>query len=389
MIAVPRSFPDIASASAEDAALYRLAEAWLEAPTGQEADARGREFRELIDARLRGAGSALARVFAGAPSVAVARALWRTLDAAWRGVGRSSADEVAAIVFAIPLVLVVGGEPGAEGVAEGVIPGVVPNAAALADVLMSSGGLAGNRSITLADVLAGAEAIDLPQLPRLLAWQRFSDFDVAVEGADSVRDVPPLPLAVRSGGEAVHLRFLVGTAIARAGGDTLADERVDRWGLELTRELARQLGRPNLPVLALPRAPLNPLRALQQGRSAQREVSAQLFASNALRRLRASIGEPVAVLSAHRAEDAPGGGELRLSLSSLLDPREAEGFRCSLFPLDRVEDVATILRELLRDCRVSDVRVLRGIYPDRAADSSARLLFKPDTIPPDASVVAH
>ena len=134
MMADPRSFPDIASASAEDVALYRRAEAWLEAPTGQEADARARELRELIDARLRGAGSALASVFAGAPSVAVARALWRTLEAAWRGVGRGSVDDVAAILFAIPLVLVVGGEEGAEGIAAGVIPGVLPNAAALADL---------------------------------------------------------------------------------------------------------------------------------------------------------------------------------------------------------------------------------------------------------------
>jgi len=59
-----------------------------------------------------------------------------------------------------------------------------------------------------------------------------------------------------------------------------------------------------------------------------------LFAGNAIRRIRAAVGEPTAVISAHRAPDAPGGGELRLSLSSPFDPRDAEGFRCPLHPLD-------------------------------------------------------
>jgi hypothetical protein len=117
--------------------------------------------------------------------------------------------------------------------------------------------------------------------------------------------------------------------------------------------------------------------------------SAQIFASNAIRHLRARVGEPTAVLSAHRAADAPGGGELRLSLSSPLEPRDAEGLRCPLFALDRVDDVATMLVDLLRDCRVTDLRVLRGVYPDRVAGSGLPLLFKPDTIPENGSGVVH
>jgi hypothetical protein len=110
-------------------------------------------------------------------------------------------------------------------------------------------------------------------------------------------------------------------------------------------------------------------------------VSAQLFASNAIRKLRAAVGEPAAVISAHRAIDSATGGELRLSLSSVFDAREAEGFRCPLYPADHAGDVADMLVTLMRDCRLTDVRVLSGVYGDRDAASGLPLLFKADALP--------
>jgi hypothetical protein len=190
--------------------------------------------------------------------------------------------------------------------------------------------------------------------------------------------LPPTPIALQSGQQSVHLRFLIGTALAAPGIDVLSDSEVAGWALPLAQELARQLAAPQVSVLALPRAPQWPPAALQQGRSAQREVGAQLFASNAIRKLRGAVGEPSAVISAHRCPGAPGGGELRLSLSSPFDPRQAEGFRCPLFATDRVGDVATMLLDLLRDCRVADVRVLPGVHPDRDPQTGMVLLFKPD-----------
>ena len=126
--------------------------------------------------------------------------------------------------------------------------------------------------------------------------------------------------------------------------------------------------------------------AVKAGRAAQREVSAQLFASNAIRKLRASVGEPSAVISAHRAAGAPGGGELRLSLSSPFEPRDAEGFRCPLYASDRVGDVLAMLQGLLADCRVSDVRVVAGIHADRVEGTGLPLLFKPDSLPGGAAL---
>ncbi len=385
MIPDPRLFPAAAAATSEARTLYALADACLEAQTAREADALGLQIRAALDYLLRGAGDALAATFAGAPSVAVARLLWRTLDGIWDDATREAGAGVAGTVFAIPLVIVVGSE-GATG-EDTVIPGVLADSAALAAILMAHGSLSGNRSIALANVLVGADAIDITRLSRLAEWQRLPAMSVGP--ALRERDLAPAPLAIRARGEGVHLRFLVGTAIARPGLDLLADATVGTWGQDLTRELARQLGTSQLSVLALPRAPQNPLRALRQGRAAQREVSAQVFASNAIRNLRSRVGEPTAVLSAHRAADAPGGGELRLSLSSPLEPRDAEGFRCPLFELDRVGDVATMLLDLLRDCRVTDVRLLRGVYPDRAPETGLPLLFKPDTIPDGDVGVVH
>lgn len=385
MIPDPRVFPSAASATALDRALYALAEACLAAPTGHEADALRMDLRAALDRALRGDGDALAATLAGAPSVAVARVLWRTLDTAWRDATREGGPGLAVTVFAIPLVVVVGVE---EAERADSIPAVLADPAALAAILTAHGCLAGNRSVALANVLVAADAIDVGRLPELLAWQRLPE-GVASGPVHLARTLVPSPLACSAGAEGVHLRFLVGSAIAKPGLDLLTDETVDKWGMGMTRELERQLGGKGIPVLALPRAPLNPLRALQQGRAAQREVAAQVFASNAIRRLRERVGEPAAVLSAHRAPDAPGGGELRLSVSSPFEPREAEGFRCPLYALDRVDDVVAMFVDLLRDCRVADIRVLRGVYPDRAPGAGSPLLFKPDTMPRDDAGVVH
>ena len=187
----------------------------------------------------------------------------------------------------------------------------------------------------------------------------------------------------------MHLRFLVGSALARPGADILAEARVGTWGIPFARELSRQLGVDGASVLVLPRAPQHVLPAVATGRAAHRETGAQIFASNAIRRLRASVGEPSAVISAHRAPDAPGGGELRLSLSSPFEPRDAEGFRCPLHRLDRVGDVVAMLTDLLRDCRVTDVRVLAGVHADRHPRTGLPLLFKPETLPAAAGSIVH
>ena len=381
----PRSFPDAAAAPPWAAALYRTAQASLAAETGVRADALDGNLRATLGKMLTGDGTALAALLVGSPSVAVTRHLWRLLDAAWHDAASEVEAGLAVTVFAIPLVIVAGLEA-ARG--ERTLPAVLAAPEKLVAILREHRALCGNQSVALGDVLVAADAIDVASLRQLLQWQRLPDAQ-APGAALPARVLPPAPLSLAAGGEAVHLRFLVGSAVARPGTDLLADTRVGPWGLPFARELSRQVGDGAATVLALPRAPQRPLPAAWQGRLAQRDAAAQIFASNALRKLRASVGEPTAIISAHRAADAAQGGELRLSLSSPFEPRDAEGFRCPLYPQDRVGDVALMLADLLRDCRVADIRMLGGVHPDRDPATGLPVLFKPGTIPPPPAVLVH
>jgi hypothetical protein len=373
-IADPRTFSERAEPS--HAPLIELAEASLAAASAARADVIDRTLTAALAERLEsGDALLLAELIAAAPSVAIARQLWRRLIDAWRLASRdSAADGVAATLFAVPVVVIAASQSTVDTSAfVPSVAGVLSDTARLAAILLEHRALAGNESFGLADALVAADAVDVPRWSELLAWQRLAARRETVE-----RDLPPTPIAVQPGQQSVHLRFLIGTTLAAPEVDVLVTADSTGWSMPLAKELARQLALPEVSVLALPRAPRSPPAALQQGRAAQREVGVQLFASNAIRRLRATVGEPSAVISAHRSVAAPGGGELRLSLSSPFDPQQAEGFRCPLFPIDPVGDVASMLVDLLRDCRVADVRVLPGVHPDLDPQTGMTLLFKSD-----------
>jgi len=253
------------------------------------------------------------------------------------------------------------------------IPGILGDAAAVGALLREHRALGGNESFAIGSALAAADAIEARRLPSLLATRALSEDRAPL-------DVPPAGIDVVAD-ERAHLRFLVGSAVAAPGAGLFPPTPRMPWAMPLARELISQLTRPGVSIVALPRAPADLATAWAQGVVAQRDVSAQLFASNALRSLRAEAGEPSAVISAHHAADAPGGGELRLSLSSPFAPRAAQGFRCAIQPMERVVDVATMLIDLMRDCRVADVRVVAGVHPDRDALTGGPLLFKPETLP--------
>ena len=166
----PRVFPALADAPAEDRALYRLADQSLQASTRQEAEAADAALARSLATRLAGDGPALAALIEGAPAVTIARHLWRQVD---RLCAQPAADGTLAVsVFALPLVLVAGIEA-ARG--EATLPGTLADAARVVDLLREHGALAGNQSIGLANALVGVDAIDLPRLPGLLAWQRLPE----------------------------------------------------------------------------------------------------------------------------------------------------------------------------------------------------------------------
>ena len=375
----PRLFA--AHAESSQTPLFEMAEASLAASSIARADEIDRALVMALARRLIGGdGSFVAALLAAAPSAAVTRHLWRCLVDAWREASRSEADNsLAATLFAIPLVLVAAGTD-----ANGEIAGVLRDTLRIAALLREHRALGGSEAFALAPALITSEAFDLARLPQLLAWQR-----QAGDGGVGHLDLRPTPIATKAGQEGVHLRFLAGVALAAPQADLLREPDGPAGAMALAQELGRQLAGPGYSVLALPRAAQSPLAALQQGRAAQRDIGAELFASNAIRRLRASVGEPSAVISAHRCVGAPGGGELRLSLSSPFDPRRAEGFRCPLFASDRAVDVAKMLADLMRDCRVTDVQALPGVHADRDPATGLTLLFKADAVADARRAIVH
>jgi len=379
MIPDPRTFPPADAANASARALHAQADASLGAATGLVADAceaeLGGRIGALIDA---GDGASLADALATSPSAAIHRHLWRAIVAC---VERPRDGSLAPVLFALPVVIVAA----AEGDAERTLDAVIAEPGELAAILTEHGALGGSRQFALSGGLCSADAIDVAAMPALMRA-------AALPAHDAPRvplDLAPAPFAAVPGGERVHLRFVVGSALAASPTAVVGSAGVGKWGIPFAQALSRSLARPGVSVVALPRAPQSLPAAIATGRSVQREAGAALFASNAIRRLRASVGEPVAVISAHRVPGAPAGGELRLSLSSPFEPREAEGFRCPLHPLDRVADVATMLADLARDCRIGDVRMLAGVYADRDPSTGLTLLFKPETVPPGAEILAH
>src|SRR6185369_14132090 len=162
----PRSYPAPATAPAQFAALHALAEASLASATGQEASAHdltlGAELESLLQP---GNGDSLAQLFASAPSSAIYRHLWRLLAER----ERAGAPDPSLLVrlFALPVIIVAGHE--AISSVPTVLTAIVADVGTHASLLREHGALAGNETMALGNALVAAEALDLAQLPDLLA----------------------------------------------------------------------------------------------------------------------------------------------------------------------------------------------------------------------------
>ena len=371
----PRAWPAPGAASVGAARLHAAALAAIEAGTQNAATAADAEGTATIERLLAaGDGHALADALATAPSFPVARHLWRLLAAIERGPAQR-APLLRTTLAAIPVIVVAALESREGSVT---LPGELPNPRAIEALLRDAGEFGGAQTFALSPALVGVDAIDVATLPAHVARLAIAESDGA---AFAPVDMPPKPIVTQGGNERVHLRFVVAAVLTAPRADPLRTSTISAWGIGVAQVLAHQLHVPGVSLLALPRPPQHLVAAVQAGRAVQREVSAQVFASNAIRKLRASVGEPTAIISAHRAADAPMGGELRLSLSSAFAPREAEGFRCALYPYESVQDVTAMLTGLLRDCRVDDVRLRPGVHDDIDPVTGSPLLFKETEAP--------
>lgn len=365
----PRVWP-AARAPAAAARLHAAALAAIAADTRHDAAIADAEALERIS-RLIAArdGASLAAALDSAPSFAVARHLWRLVADVERG-DPERATALRTTLAAMPVIFV-----SALDAREGqvTLPGVLAEPRALEHLLREAREFGGAQTFSLSTALVGIDAIDVATLPAHASRLAIGD---SADASQPRMDFAPAPLVVEGGNERVHLRFVPAAVLTAPGSDPLATSAIAAWGIAVAQALARQLHVDGLSLLALPRPLQRLVPAVQSGRSIQREVSAQVFASNAIRKLRAAVGEPTAIISAHRAADAPLGGELRLSLSSVFAPREAEGFRCPLYAYEAVQDAVAMLTGLLRDCRVADVRFRAGVHADIDPLTGGPLLFK-------------
>lgn len=279
----------------------------------------------------------------------VARVLTATIDAG---------DGIGLRFFAIPLVIVAGARKPCT------VQGALPEVGKVSALLEQHGAVGATRNFGLGNALCSAEALDA--LSPSALWRAAAD-PAQRAPLDALQ---PEPIHVAGSREQVHLRFITGAGITPQQLPSFLESasNIGTWGMAMTKELARQLAQPGLEILPMPRPPQPLLTAAHAGRRAQLEAALSLFLGNTLRRFRMAVGDPEAVLSAHRLDN--GAGELRLSLSTPLDDSLFEGFCWPLQPQDDAAEVSQLFQAVLAECRVPSVTVLRQVLPDRLANGS-------------------
>ncbi len=280
----------------------------------------------------------------------VARMLAAALDAQGDGIGLH--------FFAIPLVIVAGARKPCT------VQGALPEVHVLRGLLEQHGAVGVTRNFGLGNALVSAEALNA--LSPSALWRAAGD---PAQRAP-LNALQPEPISVAGSREQVHLRFITGAGITPQHLPSFLESasNIGTWGMAMTKELARQLAQPGLEILPMPRPPQPLLTAAHAGRRAQLEAALSLFLGNTLRKFRMAVGDPEAVLSAHKLEG--GAGELRLSLSTPFDDSLFEGFAWPLQPQDEVAEVSQLFQTVLAECRVPAVTVLQQVLPERLAGGS-------------------
>ena len=251
-------------------------------------------------------------------------------------------------LFAMPVVLVCGAKVPAE------MPCVLPDTGELIQVLEKHGALGPNRNIGFGNGLCSAESVEAAGPSAV--WR-------AMHGMGAAPEFPPAPIRLLRGAEEVHVRFLPGAAMCAPHAPSIVETgaNIGIWGIPVTRLLGPALSPPQVQVLAVPRPPAALLRAGCLGRRAGLGLAFNLFLSNNVRMFRSRIGEPAMVVSAHDS------GELRVTLSNVLDEDLTEGYAWPLHPAD---DIAEITREMLAiagDCRLESLYAVERVMPDRTS----------------------
>ncbi len=299
-----------------------------------------------------------------------------------------AAGEVAPRLFALPLVIVAGGTAGRH------LGGALPDVAAVESLLAEHSALGDAQRFSIGNALCGPGGLQAVGLGSLARAQ--SGAEAAARLAGMADEFTPEPIDLGDGTEAVHLRFLVGAAwlSSEARRWVRPGDAAGRWATPLTHLLARQLAQADVTVLPLARPPLPLAHAAAAGESAAADIGFQLFAGAALRRARASAGEPTAIIAAHRTDRAQGpAGELRVTLSSPFDAALCEAWTRPIGAGDDLPSLTATIDGFLQECRVADRVLVPEVMPDRhPARPAERLLLTVADLEADgapAAPVAH
>lgn len=312
----------------------------------------------------------LSVALAMAPSQAAYRELWQALCGTVEGEEATAGDRL----FAIPVVLVAGCKE------QTVLPGNLPDVQGLLDILAKHGLIGDPARVRLLPRLLHADSISALSSAILYKLNRSDD----ALGSLEIDGLPAAPVVIK--GEAVFLRYLVGAARHVPGQpDPIAlGGSVGGWGMPALEWFGNMLKTEGVTLFPIARPPQPLLPALVNGGRARQEVAMQVFASNRIRKLRELSLEPVGIASSHD------NGELRFTLSAAGDDRNWEGFVWPLSPLDSVPQLAQMFADLMADCRVSDVRFVPAVQPDRQGPGKQEdvpLFFTADDLPPGAATI--
>lgn len=341
-------------AAADSNPLLKLATASIDAADATQRIPLANRLEEELRRRLAlGGDDALSAALHGVSSAAAGRCLWSAMD---RVLGKPDPDSaLAATVFALPVVFVVGRVSG-SGVSSGdtgqfEIPGALPDPSRLARLLEDAGALGSSRNFGMDAGMCTREA--LLQTPFADIYARMRAIETGSAPQWSQRPAVAVPIMLDTPGERVELRFLTGLSVTGAQAVSLPSAAGDiaRWGLPFARELIEQLGRPGLSLLPIPRPPLGWLGAHHTGSRAREDIALQAFLSRALREFRSTEADPVVEIVALPPS------AIGIRLVSRIEPARSVAHSFSLHPLDELSDVLASILELLRGCRIDDVRL--------------------------------
>ncbi len=274
-------------------------------------------------------------------SSAAARALYQALDTAL--MPSAATGGVNLHLFAIPVLVVVGSQSAQR------VPGVLPEPDSISSLFEQSGTLGHCRNFGISNSLTTIESLAAIPWSSLYSMAQAQSWDAAM-----VIEVAPADIDVSAERETVHLRFISGAALipADAPAFVAAAGNIGRWGLQLTKELGRQLAVADVSLLAIPRAPRSIVRAVQEGWYAARELGFQLFLSNALRQARMRVGEPDVTISSGSDQT------IRIRLTSPFDDLLDQTYGWPLTPADNLNDIASSILSLLDEARVDRIQIV-------------------------------